>query len=70
MQDVLKWLAEDSRQWTRQILQDLVDILSAIMMKQIRLCGKDMQALSAFREKYAEMVRFKKMYISIYNSVF
>ncbi|XP_039763299.1 ubiquitin carboxyl-terminal hydrolase 38 isoform X2 [Pararge aegeria] len=52
--DVLVHLASDSGHWSRQLLQDLVDIVTA-MVDRISSCLKD-DALEMFRDKYADVI--------------
>ncbi|XP_034839587.1 ubiquitin carboxyl-terminal hydrolase 35 [Maniola hyperantus] len=52
--DVLLNLASDSGPWSRQLLQDLVDILS-VMVDRITGCLKG-DAQEMFRDKYADVI--------------
>ncbi|XP_023945863.1 ubiquitin carboxyl-terminal hydrolase 35 [Bicyclus anynana] len=52
--EVLVHLASDNGQWSRQLLQDLVDILT-VMVERITCCLKE-DAQEMFRNKYADVI--------------
>ena len=59
---VLVNLAADSGQWSRQLLQNLVDILTAMVDGIVETLKGD--ALDIFREKYADVVSISHIYNS------
>lgn len=66
MGDVLVNLAADSGQWSRQLLQNLVDILSAMVDGIMETLKGESQDI--FRDKYADVVSF--FYLYRYNFLF
>ncbi|XP_045784830.1 ubiquitin carboxyl-terminal hydrolase 38 [Maniola jurtina] len=66
--DVLLNLASDSGPWSRQLLQDLVDILT-VMVERITGCLKG-EAQEMFRDKYADVILCLKRHLESRTSKF